>query len=35
LAEKLRVALSDSEGESELERLVARMLDEKLKSLRG
>jgi site-specific recombinase XerD len=34
LAEKLRVALSDGQGESELERIVARMLDEKLKALR-
>jgi site-specific recombinase XerD len=35
LAEKLRRALSDSQGEYELERVVSRMLDEKLKALRG
>jgi site-specific recombinase XerD len=36
LAEKLRAALSDGEGESELKRIVSRMLDEKLKAvLRG
>jgi len=33
LAEKLRAALSDGEGESELERIVSRMLDEKLKAV--
>jgi len=35
LAEKLRGVLSDSQGESELERVVSRMLDEKLKALGG
>jgi site-specific recombinase XerD len=35
LAEKLRAALSESDGQSELERIVARMLDEKLQAARG
>jgi site-specific recombinase XerD len=33
LAEKLRAALSEGEGESEPERIVSRMLDEKLKAV--